>query len=187
MTPFIKLSDKDSIMLDDLTKKQFIPVSRIIIILFLVALVVLVGNGVTGFTTSLIKLQETAANATQTKIVVENLEKATKECVNSLNSTSELFNSCRSELETKKVENSRLVSETTVQGSNITTYVNSITVLRKEVDELKGLSENLAANICCLRRYVLDDSTLRYYYINGNKTFCTSQPDKILETREFSC
>lgn len=174
-------------LLGDLDKKQFIPVSRVIIIAFLLMLVILVGNGVTGFTTSLIKLQEAASNATQAKIFVENLEEEARECTTTLNATSELFNTCRSELETKKTENSRLVVETSLQERNITTYVNSITVLRKEVDELKGLSENLAANICCLRRYVLDDITLRYYYINGNKTFCVREPDEILNTKEFTC
>ena len=174
-------------MLDELTKKQFIPVSRIIIILFLVILVVVVGNGVTGFTTSLIKLQESTSNSTQTKIIVENLQKETKECANNLNSTSERFNACRSELETKKIENSRLVTESSVQERNTTTYINSITVLQRQVQELRGLSDSLAVNICCLRRYVLEDDTLKYYYIRDNRTFCTSQPDEILETKEFSC
>ena len=175
------------ISLEDLGKKQFVPVSRIAIIAFLVLLVVIVGNGVTGFTTSLIKLNEAASNATQTRIMVENLEKETKECTTTLNHTSELFKACRSELEVKKIESSELFSETTLQQRNITTYINSVAVLQKEVQGLRGLSDNLAVNICCLRRYVLEDDSLRYYYIKDNKTFCVSQPDQILRTREFSC
>ncbi len=174
-------------MFENLGRKQFIPVSRIIIILFLVALVVVVGNGVTGFTTSLIKLQESASNSTQTKIMVETLQKETKECANNLNSTSERFNACRSELETKKIENSRLVTESSVHERNTTTYINSITVLQSEIRGLRGLTDSLAANICCLRKYVLEDNALKYYYIKDNRTFCTSQPDEILETKEFSC
>ncbi|MBI4167761.1 MAG: hypothetical protein HY515_02285 [Candidatus Aenigmarchaeota archaeon] len=174
-------------MFENLRKKQFVPVSRVIIILFLVVLVVVVGNGVTGFTTSLIKLQESASNSTHTKMIIENLQNETKECTSTLNYTSERFNACRSELEVKKIENSRLVTESSVQERNMTIYINSITVLQRDIQALRGLSNSLAANICCLRRYVLEDDTLKYYYIRDNRTFCTSQPDEILETKEFSC
>ncbi|MBI4177573.1 MAG: hypothetical protein HY516_04365 [Candidatus Aenigmarchaeota archaeon] len=174
-------------MFADLGKKQFVPVSRIIIIIFLVALVVIVGRGVTGFTTSLIKLQETASNATQAMVTIETLEKQAGNCVKNLNFTSDLFSTCRSELEAGKAENSRLVYESSAYERNITIYADRVTVLQREVQSLQGLSENMAATICCLRRYVLEDDTLRYYYIRENKTFCSSQPDDILGTREFSC
>jgi len=173
--------------LGGLGKKQFIPVSRIVIIAFLVLLVVLIGNGVTGFTTSLIKLQEAASNATHTRVVIENLAKESNECSTTLNNTAEMFNSCRSELEIKKMENIKLVAETSLKETNITTYINSVAVLQKEVAELRGLSNSLAINICCLRRYVLEDDSLRYYYIQDNKTYCVSQPNEVLETKEFSC
>lgn len=174
-------------MLERLGKKQFVPVSHILIIVFLVGLVVLVGRGVTGFTTSLIKLQEAAANSTYTKAVIENLEKNTAECTVTLNRTAELFNSCRTDLEVKKTENSRLAGETAVRESNITTYINSVAILQKEVAELRGLSNNLAVTICCLRRYVLEDDSLKYYYIQENKTYCVSQLNQITATKEFSC
>ncbi|MBI1972273.1 MAG: hypothetical protein HYS53_03145 [Candidatus Aenigmarchaeota archaeon] len=174
-------------MLDDLGKKQFIPVSRALIVAFLLLLIVLVGNGVTGFTTSLVRLQEAAANATNSKILVENLEKQATECSVTLNSTSDLFNSCRNDLEIKRIENSKLASETYIYERNLTTYANRVEVLQREVEGLKGLSESLAVNICCLRRYVLEDDSLAYYYIKDNKTFCTSAPDDILQTKGFSC
>lgn len=174
-------------MFEDLGKKQFVPVSRLIIIIFLVALVVIVGRGVTGFTTSLIKLQETASNSTQARITIETLEMEAKNCVKNLNSTSDMFSVCRSELEVKKTENSRLVSESSIYERNLTIYADRVTVLQHEVQTLQGLSENMAATICCLRRYVLEDDTLRYYYIRENKTFCSSEPDELLGTREFSC
>ncbi|MBI2084927.1 MAG: hypothetical protein HYT71_00230 [Candidatus Aenigmarchaeota archaeon] len=174
-------------MIEDLGKKQFIPVSRLVVIAAMVAMVILVGNGVTGFTTSLIKLQEAAANSTHTTAVLQDLQKQAGECTNTLNSTSQLFNSCRIELEDKKSENSRLSTETSVQEKNITIYVNTITTLQRELQRLTSLSDSMAVSICCLRRYVLEDDSLRYYYIQDNKTFCVSQPEDILATKEFSC
>ncbi len=174
-------------MLKDLDKKQFIPVSRIIVVLALVFMVVLVGNGITGFTASLIKLQEAAANETRTSAIVQDLQKESAGCTNTLNSTSQLFNSCRLELENKKSENSLLVTDVSSQERIITTYADSITTLQRDLQMLTGLSESMAANICCLRRYVLEDDSLKYYYVQGNKTFCVSQAEELLNTKEFSC
>ncbi len=174
-------------MIEGLKKKQFVPVSRIIIIAAIVAMVILVGNGVTGFTTSLIKLQEAAANSTRTAAMLQDLQKQAGECTNTLNSTSQLFNSCRIELENKKTENSKLSIETSTQEKNITIYVNTITTLQRELQRLTSLSDSMAVSICCLRRYVLEDNSLRYYYIQDNKTFCVSQPEGLLSTKEFYC
>ena len=174
-------------LLGDLRKKQFIPVSRIVIILFLVALVVVVGNGVTGFTTSLMRLQESTSNATQAQIAYEGLVNKTRECTNVLNETSIMFSSCRADLEARKTENTMLAKEFYAKDMNTTAYANRMAVLQQDVEKLEGLSNSLATDLCCLKRYVLEDDTIRYYYTKGNKTFCVNQPDDVLNTVEFTC
>ncbi len=173
--------------LKDLGMKQYIPVSRLIIVLAMVFLIVLVGSGVTGLTTSLIKLQEAASNATQTQMAYDGLVNRARECTNVLNETSTMFSSCRTDLETRKTGNAALTKELYAKNVNITTYINSIAVLQQDVGRLENLSNNLATDLCCLKRYVLEDDTIRYYYTKGDKTFCVSQPDETLGTKEFSC
>ncbi|MFH0890135.1 MAG: hypothetical protein V1836_03290 [Candidatus Aenigmatarchaeota archaeon] len=170
-----------------LRSKQYIPVSKLVVIIFLVLLVVVVGNGVTGFTTSLIKLQETAANATQTQLVMDVMKKDIGECTNTLNTTSSLFSACRLELESKKIEVSRLDEEAQTQQTNITTYLNSISVLRENVNNLNGLVNSLAVNICCIRSVVNKGERFGYYYIKSNDTVCTDYADETLGTQPFSC
>jgi hypothetical protein len=173
--------------LKDLGMKQYVPVSKLAVVLAMVFLIVLVGNGVTGFTTSLIKLQEAASNATQTRTVYEGLVNQTRECANVLNKTSIMFSSCRTDLEARKTENTMLARELYNKDMNTTTYMNSVAALQQEVKKLESVSNRLATDLCCLKRYVLEDDTIRYYYTRGNKTFCVSQPDDVLETVEFTC
>ncbi len=173
--------------LRELGTKQYIPVSKLAVVLIMVFLIVLVGNGVTGFTTSLIELQEAASNATQTRMAYEGLVNQARECASVLNETSTMFSSCRTDLEAGKTENTMLAKELYAKDMNTTTYVNNIAVLRQEVGELKRVSNRLATDLCCLKRYVLEDDTIRYYYTKGDKTFCVSQPDGVLNTVEFTC
>ena len=98
-----------------------------------------------------------------------------------------MFSSCRTDLETRKTENVMLTKELYAKDMNTTAYANSIIVLRQNVERLEVLSNRLATDLCCLKKYVLEDDTIRYYYIRGDKTFCVSQPDEILETKGFSC
>ncbi len=174
-------------VLNGLGTKQYVPVSKLVVVLLMVFLIVLVGNGVTGFTTSLIKLQEAASNATQAQAAYEGLVNQTLECTSVLNETSMMFSSCRVDLETRKAENTMLARELYAKDMNTTTYANIISSLRQDIKMLESLSNNLAADLCCLKRYVLEDDTIKYYYAKGNKTFCVSQPDDVLNTVEFTC
>ena len=174
-------------LIESLKQKHYLPISRVIIIIFLMFLIVLVGSGVTGFTTSLIDIQKLASNSTQTQLVIGELEERTEQCTKTLNMTSLLFSNCRIELKNREISNVLLLQEVDMQERNITIYKNNITVLRRDVESFKQLTNDFAGEICCVRKYVLKDESLRYYYIQDNKTFCTSLFDESLKTKEFFC
>lgn len=178
---------------------------RYIFIIFLIILVLAVLGSITGYTAYFLTSEglsgcDRELNTTQSLYeecqnkatsLSSGLQTAQTELSSCLETISTDLTQCIQDKEKLLNENKELsdfltncrVSEATANVSLMATELE----LERLTEDYNSLVENVAKDICCVRKAVFPYLNLTYYYVSENAIVCTAQYDESLETKEFSC
>lgn len=178
---------------------------RYIFIIFLIILVLAVFGSISGYTAYFYTsegLSECGRELNTTQNLYEecrtkaaslssDLQTAQTELSSCLETVSVDLTQCIKDKEKLLNENKELsdfltncrVSEAT---TNVTLMATQIE-LEQLTKDYNSLVENVAKDICCVRKAAFPSLNLSYYYVSENSIVCTDQHNESLGTKPFSC
>lgn len=178
---------------------------RYIFIIFLIVLVLAVVGSITGYSAYLYTsgdLSSCSGDLESSQSLYEecvgkaesltsNLQTAQTELASCLSKVSTDLTQCIKDKDMLLNENKELSDFlATCRVSEATANVSQMEI-KLQLEELtrayNSLVENVAKDICCMRKAAFPELNLAYYYVSDNAIACTSEYDESLGMKEFSC
>jgi len=178
---------------------------RYIFVIFLIVLVLAVVGSITGYTAYVY----TSGDLSSCSENLENTQSMHEKCLGKANSLTSNLQTAQTELSSclSKVsidltqcikDKENLLNENkefsdflaTCRVSEAIANVSSMEI-KLQLEELtqayNSLVENVAKDVCCMRKAAFPELNLKYYYVSDNAIACASEYDESLGMKEFSC